>query len=393
MAYCHNSRREQGNQVMSMICNLSYTHRDKVDREVSELINHTSLNKVSVDAFVHNNGIRQNLLRVFGTLPISHRGATYNIPLTLWIPYQFPDNPPTCFVTPTQDMAIKPRHKHVNSQGLIFHPYLSSWSPYNSNLIALTTNLQSVFGPEPPVYAKPRGSKHPGVFGAQKHNQHHPSPNYQPQSSYQRPHQQPGNVHHHPQPPSYDQVSARREVDNRENMANEKEQLTKLVKVMLQSKVSNFHNTWVDEINQMNRLIRQLSLSEREIKNQEGALEHEVKELKLLKNDLETANVTLQSWLDENRDNKPINMLEVVEPATGWTNQIMNATAKDCAIDDTLYCLDRAFGDELIDVKQYLKQLRKLLREQFFLRALSLKIKYKQQQLYEASGNSMWQYG
>jgi len=389
MAYCNNSRQVQGNQVMSMIYNLNYTQRDKVDREVSELINHTSLNKVSVDGFVHNNGIRQNLLRVVGTLPITHRGATYNIPLTLWIPYQFPNQPPTCFVTPTHDMAIKPRHKHVSSQGLIYHPYLSSWNPYSSNLIALTTNLQSVFGPEPPVYAKPRGSQHPGVLEPQNRKQYNPSPNYQPQLDYQRPYQQPAN----PQPPSYDQISARKDADNRNNMANEKEQLTKLVKVMLQSKVSSFHNTWVDEVNQMHSLIRQLSLSEREIKSQEGVLKHEVAELKLLKNDLETANVTLQSWLDENRDNKPINLLEVVEPATGWTKQIMNATAKDCAIDDPLHCLDRVFGEELIDVKQYLKQLRKLLREQFFLRALSLKIKHKQQQLQEASGNPMWQYG
>ena len=34
--------------------------------------------------FTHNNGTEAVLCRAEGTLPMSYRGATYNVPLTCW---------------------------------------------------------------------------------------------------------------------------------------------------------------------------------------------------------------------------------------------------------------------------------------------------------------------
>jgi len=370
--------------VKAVICNLSYTQRDMVDREVTELINYTSLNKLCIEEFVHNNGVKQNLLKVYGTLPIVHRGATYNIPLSLWIPYNFPDGPPICFVTPTHDMAIKPRHKHVSSQGMVYLPYLSKWSPYRCNLIALSTNLQSVFGPEPPVYAKPRSAQPSPLRPGTNYNQHH-TPNRD------QPHYSPVAAAYHPQQPTVrpGAAAAMREVESKKTAA-EKEQLTALVKSMLYRKVSSFHSGWVDEVNHLHRLKHDLCRFEREIECEEGEMKQELDELQQLKTDLQTANVCLQSWLDKNSNKKPINLVEAVEPATGWTKQMMESVAKDCAIDDTLYSLDRALGEDLIDFKMYFKQVRKLLRQQFFHRALAQKIKLKQKQLHQASGNLDW---
>jgi len=436
MAYGYH-RGAQNSQVKSLIFHLTYVQKDKVDHEVSELIKHTSLNKISVEEFTHNTGVKQNLLKIVGTLPISHKGASYNIPITLWIPYHFPDQPPICFVTPTKNMAIKARHKHVSSTGLIFHQYLSSWSPYRSNLIALSSNLQSVFGPDPPVYAKQQAAavrvqQPPSYPGAYNNNQWSQPSGYPPQrpygayppqgaahhhhrqqphgavahqrpAAYQYPHRHvaaPKNVPGQPgmqpgaksPPPSYDQLGAMKDAREAKDLADRKARLTEEVKGKLHMKIMKFHKTWVDEANQLQHLQHNLSRSEKEIENERGGLAQEIVELKRLKNDLETANVSLQSWLDTNSNNEPVDLLDTVEPANCWTKQIMQAAAQDCAIDDTLFSLDRALGEDVIDFKKYIKQVRKLTREQFFARALSLKIKESQRRLDEASGGAAWQW-
>jgi len=426
----------QNSQVKALICHLSYVQRDKVDDEVSKLIKHTSLNKVGVEEFIHNNGVKQSLLHISGTLPINHKGASYNIPIKFWIPYRFPDQPPICFVTPTKGMAIKARHKHVNSTGLIFHQYLHSWSPYRSNLIALSSNLQSVFGPDPPVYAKPapavRVQQPPNYGGAYNgnpysqpsgypanHNPPRPHGHYQPDHHRQQPHgavahQRPAAAYHQPPghghpaymqpgqpgmqpgaqpaPPSYDQIDGMREARKTKDLADRKARLTEQVKGKLLTKIKNFHQTWVDETNHLQKLQHSLSQAEREIETERGGLAQEIAELKRLKNELETANVSLESWLEANSNNEPVNLLETVEPANCWTKQLMKEAAQDCAIDDTLFSLDRALGEDVIDFKKYFKQVRKLTRQQFFSRALSLKIKESQKRLSEASGGAAWQW-
>lgn len=50
-------------------------------------------------------------------------------------------------------MIIKPRHRHVDSGGMCYHPYLSSWNPNTSNLVGLADTLSKVFSQDPPVRA------------------------------------------------------------------------------------------------------------------------------------------------------------------------------------------------------------------------------------------------
>lgn len=51
------------------------------------------------------------------------------------------------------DMVIKPNHRHVDTQGLVYLPYLHSWTPASSTLQELVSVLCSVFGQNPPVYS------------------------------------------------------------------------------------------------------------------------------------------------------------------------------------------------------------------------------------------------
>ncbi|KAI5853932.1 ESCRT-I component [Tricharina praecox] len=105
--------------------------------------------------YTHENGKPELLVHLFGTLPVLFRGATYNIPISIWVPHSYPKQPPIPFVTPAKDMLIRPGN-HVDLAGKCYHPYLANWVHYSdrSNIVDLCDVLRGVFGREPPVMAK-----------------------------------------------------------------------------------------------------------------------------------------------------------------------------------------------------------------------------------------------
>lgn len=80
--------------------------------------------------YTHENGKSELLVHIFGTIPVIFRGATYNIPISIWVPHQYPKHPPIVFVTPAKDMAIRPGN-HVDLSGKCYHPYLANWVNYS----------------------------------------------------------------------------------------------------------------------------------------------------------------------------------------------------------------------------------------------------------------------
>ena len=93
-----------------------------------------------------------------GTIPMFHNQKKYNCPVKFWLGLDYPTSPPTCYVSPTRDMGIKPRHVHVDNAGFIYHQYLTQWS-VRSTLKDLCSTLTTVFSKDPPVYAKPQGGQ------------------------------------------------------------------------------------------------------------------------------------------------------------------------------------------------------------------------------------------
>ena len=55
-------------------------------------------------------------------------------------------------------MIVKPRHRHVDSAGMTYLPYLSNWSSKSSNLRDLISTMCKVFGEDPPVRDKPKNA-------------------------------------------------------------------------------------------------------------------------------------------------------------------------------------------------------------------------------------------
>ncbi|KAI9505572.1 suppressor protein stp22 of temperature-sensitive alpha-factor receptor and arginine permease [Coemansia spiralis] len=106
-----------------------------------------------VAQYISENGVREALLCLHGTLPVVFGGSTFNIPVVFWFPREFPEHPPMTFVTPTRKMVVKVS-KYVDGRGRVYHPYMAEWSAA-STLTELFQNLIALFSKEPPVYSTP----------------------------------------------------------------------------------------------------------------------------------------------------------------------------------------------------------------------------------------------
>jgi hypothetical protein len=135
---------------------------------------------------VKNDGTDKTLVVLDGTIPMFHNQKKYNCPVRFWLVLDYPMSPPICYVSPTRDMGIKPRHVHVDNAGFIYHQYLTQWN-VRSTLKDLCSTLTTVFSKDPPVYAKPQGGQatHP------PHQQSTPQPQPVQQPPQQQPQQQP----------------------------------------------------------------------------------------------------------------------------------------------------------------------------------------------------------
>ncbi|KAK9248783.1 UEV domain-containing protein [Lipomyces tetrasporus] len=112
--------------------------------------------------YTYENGNSQLLLNFHGTIPTTFRSAVYNIPVSIWIPHEYPFAAPFAFVTPTASMSLRPGN-HVDTNGRVYHPYLSYWNGTDpqTNLLGLCAVLCDIFGKEPPVYGKPQQQQQP----------------------------------------------------------------------------------------------------------------------------------------------------------------------------------------------------------------------------------------
>ncbi|KAG1782457.1 UEV domain-containing protein [Suillus placidus] len=135
----------------------SYTQKDRVLLDFdTTLARFTSLRPKS-DVYTYDDGRTQLLLCLHGVLPISFRGASYNIPIAVWVTKEYPRQPPIVYVVPTQDMLVRPS-KHVDVSGRCKVEYIQHWEKKSEacNLSALLEALQQEFSRGPPVYAKPK---------------------------------------------------------------------------------------------------------------------------------------------------------------------------------------------------------------------------------------------
>ncbi|KAI5388205.1 hypothetical protein KIW84_074048, partial [Lathyrus oleraceus] len=295
--------------------------------------------------FTHNDGRTVNLLQADGTIPMTYQSVTYNIPVVIWLMESYPRHPPCVYVNPTRDMVIKRPHPHVNPSGLVSVPYLHNWIYPSSNLVDLVLSLSLIFAASSSGYPHPARNNYP------------PSP-YSPSPS--------------PRPPHTEDPT---EVFRR-NAIN------KLVE-MVHNDVTSLRKTREAEMEGLFGL-------QGVLKQREEVLDKGVKEMREEMEGLEQQlqmvlmnTDVLEGWLRDNQGKK-LESLENVEDAFECVDvlskQMLDCTAADLAIEDTLYALDKGVQVGAVPFDQYLRSVRVLSREQFFHRATAAKVRAAQLQ-------------
>ncbi|KAL1960612.1 hypothetical protein VTO42DRAFT_7191 [Malbranchea cinnamomea] len=133
----------------------SYRDPNRTYSDVAYLLAHYPHFAPRTDVYTYENGASALLLQISGTLPVTFRAATYHFPITVWVPHGYPREPPLVYVTPTQDMLIRPG-QHVSGEGRVYHHYLANWAGAyeRSTLVDLMSILRDIFAKEPPVISK-----------------------------------------------------------------------------------------------------------------------------------------------------------------------------------------------------------------------------------------------
>ncbi|KAG8181616.1 hypothetical protein JTE90_017736 [Oedothorax gibbosus] len=132
-----------------------YQYPDRAKRDVNNAIHRYKNLRPKLDTYVFNDGTRQELACLDGTIPVMYKGTYYHIPVCIWLLDSHPYNSPMCYVKPTADMQIK-ASRHVDTNGRVYLPYLHNWNPDSSDLLGVIQVMIIVFGEQPPVYAKPK---------------------------------------------------------------------------------------------------------------------------------------------------------------------------------------------------------------------------------------------
>lgn len=129
-----------------------YQSRERLRGDVADLLRECHTLQPRSGSF-SSSGRTVELFYLYGVLPISYKGAEYNVPVTLYFDTPYPKQPPRCFVTPSPGMALRKGHQHVDEGGMIHLPYLSSWKERTSTLTELISLMISAFSVAPPVYS------------------------------------------------------------------------------------------------------------------------------------------------------------------------------------------------------------------------------------------------
>ncbi|KAL6074330.1 ESCRT-I complex subunit VPS23, variant 2 [Balamuthia mandrillaris] len=238
-------------------------------------------------------------------------------------------------------MAIREKHRHVDSAGQCYMPYLHQWQHQRQpgNLISLLSQLQEIFSQDPPVYAKP----------------------------------QPQNVIMQQQPAAAAVAVGHTFVQHTPIKEDENQLLNKKLVAHAASLASQI------EADNAKMLLIYERLSD-------GAqwLTHCKEQVLQTKKKLEEILlVTMQQdeklshWLST--QDHALQADKAFVPTDALSLQIYQAVAEDAAIEDVLYYYDKALHQGKISLDFFLKMTRSLCCEQFQKRAIAAKIFQHQQ--------------
>jgi len=406
----------------------NYHYRNDAKRDILNAIRaYEDLHPEESQFVSDETGIQTTILCLVGTIPVSYKGSSYNIPILIQLLHGHPHQAPLVFVKPTSTMVIKPS-RHVDDKGRVYLPLLTEWQKQGpkASLNELIKNLQGIFSQVPPVYAKsaqppsplrpsyptPYPTSQPGggyvphggmsmPHAAQQPSHHLGYPRIQtpypqtsagqypahtgstyPVQSNSCPYPVPTPVNANQVPPTqnvapYPNTSTQNEVQRQGSVIDEK-----MVRMSLLTTAEDKLKQRIREVFEMGRIEQdqlqvtkvQLESGNKELNFMIQAMKDEKANLEANISVLEQKNEELDSTLQKmEEDSENMNIDETVVTTTPIHAQILDLFAEESAIEDTLYYLTEGLRREVVELDVFLKSVRKMSRKQFMLRATLLK--------------------
>jgi len=333
-----------------------YINQTKVQAEVKEVLFQTKSLQPVVEAFVFNDGKMTNLLALKGTVPIYYKGHQYNIPMKICITKEYPQKAPIAYVTPTKDMRIHRGHPNVNESGSVYMSY-PLWQA-GSNLVTLIIALSESFSKKPPVYRATTAQRRPPQYRQQQPQQAYPVARPVARPQYQQQQQQQQAVQRHPSTNLYQASNP-----YADPKAQRKEELLQKAREALTTNTVERLSAQTEEITRLLDYEQKLKQNKLALARGKAEMEHEKKLLESSIAALDTQGKTLNAWISENK-NKEVDVDEAIDGRDTWSKQILDEVAKDSAIEDALYALDKALEDGRITLDVFMKQVRRLSKQQ-----------------------------
>ncbi|CAG9767502.1 unnamed protein product [Ceutorhynchus assimilis] len=379
---------------------IKYQNPEATYRDITNLVNQYQGLQPQQDSYTFVDGTTKELLNLNGTIPVTYKGSTYNIPICLWLIDTHPNNAPICYVKPTPDMSVKVS-MFVDQNGKIYLPYLHDWVPGASDLFGLIQVMIVTFGEQPPVFAKPKDSAlpYPGNsfmnksqgFGGPPYpsgNTPYPPstgfaggyPPYPPTGSnvFSNFPPYPPTVSYPPYPPTSSFGSPTPPINSgtikdehiRESL------LTAIEEKLLRRMKEQFQQNQAE--------LETLKKTQEELRQGKNKLDNMLEKLEKEQNDL-NKNVTvlkdkeqeLNTAIEKIGNQESIDVDDAVTTTAPLYKQLLNAFAEEAAQEDAIYYMGEALRCGVIDLDVFLRQVRALSRKQFMLRALMMKCRQK----------------
>lgn len=389
--------------IDSLLNQVAYENRKSVKDSLTSVYRNYDNLYANIGKLIRNNGSESQLIVLSGTIPTVFRGVEYHTPIEVYLEKTFPKATPIVYCRPTNEMVVQMNHPHVQPDGLVMTPYLLSWT-YNSNLNDLLRGLSAIFGQQPPLLQRPKGSvgivksssvsQYSSGINHQQYNS--PSPMLQNtilqnnkynstpniQSSFpnsQNPYQQQSNIQ--PYPSSNAQSQYQQQSNNQPsytsgNSNSKKDQLIQEVTLALQQELHKYYCSTRDELDQEFQRESKLNLSSENVKLDIKKLKRLREEYHNLKQNITEKQSLVDSWSNNDEMNANNSALNMVVPYDDLTEQFIKLTAEYRTIEDAFYYLNKALvsDDSKIDVNLFIKEARKLARQQFICKAHLMRI-------------------
>lgn len=358
--------------LTQLLQSAKYKHPEHAKRDILNATKYFNSLLPRLERYTFPTGISKELICLDGTIPVTFRDASYNIPIGIFISENHPFEAPICYVRPTRDMTIK-TSRHVDGSGRVYLPYLSEWKSSTSDLLSTIQVMQFVFGDMCPVYQKSRDdnsainsvamppslpdSFYPGGIGGggggSSANPSQPSSMPTPFSS---------------QPQPYSSTKNSSGTITEEHI---KASLLSAVEDRLRLRMKEKVNQIQDEIDGLKTTSNDLNRGKIQLDEMKARMSNEISALNEAKTKLQELDDQLQEFIIKyDKEGEDINPDEVYGPTQPLFKQLLDAFAEENAIVDAIYYTGEGLRKGVITLDVFLKNVRELSRRQFMLRAL-----------------------